>query len=86
MDKKPITPKSWDEFRDSGLAWFINQTLHVFGWTICFVTDDAGKAISCHPARTMYRGFTDADQEEGYVKVTHYLKENIQELDEEVNL
>ena len=26
-----VNEKEWKEFRESGLLWFINQTLHVFG-------------------------------------------------------
>ena len=29
-----INRKSWEEFRNSGLLWWINKTLHMFGWAI----------------------------------------------------
>jgi len=27
-----LTRKTGKEFRESGLLWFINSTLHLFGW------------------------------------------------------
>jgi hypothetical protein len=27
---------SWKEFRDSGMLWFVNRLLHVFGLSIVF--------------------------------------------------
>ena len=29
-----VTKKSWKQFKNSGLLWFINTILHVFGWAI----------------------------------------------------
>ena len=29
-----INKKTWEEFRDSGLLWFVNTILHMFGWGI----------------------------------------------------
>lgn len=87
VEKSPINPKTWDEFRASGLAWFVNTTLHLFGWVLVFEIDDkSGKVTSCYPARCVFRGFDEKSNDEGYAKVTKYLKENIQEIDEEVNL
>jgi len=35
-----IRKKTWEEFRDTGLFWFINMILHAFGWAIVLVKDD----------------------------------------------
>ncbi len=39
-----------------------------------------------YPARVKFRGFDQKSTSEGYEKITKYLKENIKELDEEVNI
>lgn len=76
--------KSWQEFKDSGLLWFINNILHLFGWVLCFnIVDDEIKEV--YPARTNFRGFSEKSNTEGYRKVTEYLNNNIQELMNDVS-
>ena len=29
-----VKKKTWQEFRKTGLLWFINTILHAFGWAI----------------------------------------------------
>lgn len=70
---------SWQEFRDSGLLWFINMILHTFGWAICVEIDNF-KVIAVYPKRVIYRGFSQQSNSDGYLKVTKYLKDNIDEL------
>jgi hypothetical protein len=78
-----VTKKEWKEFRESGLLLFINQVLHVFGWALVFEID--GEEIkSVYPARVKFRGFDNGDVSESYTKITEYLKDNINELHEEV--
>jgi hypothetical protein len=36
--KNMVVEKSWDEFRNSGLLWWINMILHTFGWAIAVDT------------------------------------------------
>jgi len=71
-----LTRKTGKEFRDSGLLWFINSTLHLFGWAIVWNPDND----EIYPARVKYRGFDEKNVTEGYIKVSNYLKENIDEL------
>ena len=40
-----VTKKTWQEFRDSGLLWWINMILHTFGWSIVFEISKRGKII-----------------------------------------
>lgn len=77
-----IEEKSWREFRDIGLFWFINTVLHMFGWALVYETDGAdSKAVSrVYPARTKYRGFSEDINSDGYRKVSMYLKQNIEEI------
>jgi hypothetical protein len=51
----PITEKTWDEFRDTGLLVMINCFLQIFGW--CIVVEiESGKVTRVFPARTSFRG------------------------------
>ena len=74
-----VEKKSWEEFREIGLLWFINTILHMFGWAICYEIDNE-KIINVYPARVKFRGFDNKTTSEGYEKVTEYLKENIDDL------
>jgi len=82
-----VDERSWKEFRDSGLFWFVNQTLHVFGWSLVAdieVEPDGKQTIHrVYPARVKFRGFTEEVNTEGYKKVSKYLKDNIDELEKE---
>ena len=49
-----VIRKEWEEFRKSGLLWFINMMLHVFGWAIVYEYENE-KITSVYPARTNSR-------------------------------
>lgn len=74
-----IKQKSWKEFKDSGMLWWINQALHIFGWAIVFEIED-NEIKNVYPARVKFRGFSEATQERGYINVSKYMKENAKEL------
>jgi len=76
-----IDRKTGKEFRESGLLWLINTTLHVFGWAIVWNQD----TDEMYPARVKFRGFDEKNNTKGYINVTKYLQENIKELTEEAN-
>ena len=78
-----VDKKSWKEFRESGLLWWVNMILHTFGWAIVVVINDEGEITEAYPARVKYRGFSEADNTEGYAKVSGYLKSNIDVLETE---
>lgn len=71
-----IERKTGKEFRESGLLWFINTTLHMFDWALVW---DTG-TDEIYPARVKFRGFDEKNNTEGYIKVGTYLKENIDEI------
>lgn len=74
-----VTKKTWAEFRATGLLLFINQILHVFGWAICFeIENDQVKNV--YPARVKFRGFNNKDVGESYIKISEYMKDNVDEL------
>ena len=74
-----VDTKTWDEFRNSGLLWFINTILHTFGWAIVFEIEDE-KVTNVYPARVKFRGFDEKSNTEGYSKISMYLDENSKEL------
>ena len=74
-----VDTKTWDEFRNSGLLWFINTILHTFGWAIVFEIENE-KVINVYPARVKFRGFDEKSNTEGYIKISAYLDENSKEL------
>lgn len=79
-----VTRKAWEEFRASGLLWFINQTLHLFGWAIVVeVNNETNEIINAYPARVKFRGFDEKSNTEGYIKLSEYLKSNIEQLEHE---
>lgn len=86
-DNKPmVIKKTWEEFRACGLLWWINTILHMFGWAIVVNVDtETEKIAEAYPARVRFRGFGEKDVEDGYRKVTAYLKENTNDLLEEAN-
>ena len=73
--------KSWQEFRNSGLFWWINMILHTFGWAIVVEQDNETKEIvQAYPARVSFRGFDNSSNTKGYIKVSQYMKENADKL------
>ena len=74
-----VTKKSWKEFRDSGLSWWINMVLHTFGWAIVYEFDE-DVITQVYPARVTFRGFDPELNDLGYSRVTQYLNENCSEL------
>lgn len=72
-DTPTVTRMSWECFRDNGLLWWVNRVLHLLGWAIV-VKMDGKKVIDAYPARVRYRGFDQASEEEGFRKVTRFMK------------
>ena len=77
-----VIKKSWEEFRSTGLLWWINMILHTFGWAICYEFDD-GKIVEAYPARVKYRGFDVEFNDKGCRNVSKYLEENAETLKKE---
>jgi len=82
-----ITKKDWSEFRSTGLVTIINQILHIFGWSIVFeINIETDEIISVFPARVKFRGFDNQDTTEAYRKISKYMLENANELNNESNI
>lgn len=73
-----IEERTWKEFRDAKMLWFVNMILHAFGWVIVTQYDDGVEKV--FPARTKYRGFGTETNDEGYLGLSKYMAENAQEL------
>lgn len=77
--------KTWKDFRECGLLWWINMILHTFGWSIVCDVEDDGTITNAYPARVKFRGFPEKSNTEGYQKVSKHLLENITEIVRESN-
>lgn len=74
-----VNKKTWEEFRNSGMLFWINQLLHTFGWAIVFDIDN-NKIIDVYPARVKFRGFGEKQIEQGYKDISKFMAENADEL------
>ena len=74
-----VDRKTWKEFRETGLLWFINMILHMFGWSIV-VSLDKDEIVEVYPARVKFRGFDEDINTNGYKKVSKYMFENVEQL------
>ena len=83
LEKKMINKKTGKEFYDAGMLWWINMILHTFGWAICYESEEDGTIVDVYPIRMRFRGFSQKVNTDGYIKVSKYLKDNIEELIEE---
>lgn len=77
-----IRRKTWNEFQESGLLWFVNMILHAFGWAIIF--ERVGNTLNVYPARVSYRGFDEDTNTNRYMKLAEYMKDNAEEVLHEV--
>lgn len=73
-----VEPRTWKEFQEIGLLWWINRSLHLFGWAI--VIEEVNGSINVYPARVQYRGFAPESEDRGFKRVTKYLSESSDEL------
>lgn len=72
-DKQMVVKQSWEKFRESGLLWWINMNLHIFGWSIIFELGENGKITKVYPARVRFRGFDQKTNTDNYKKVGNYM-------------
>lgn len=74
-----IERKTWEEFRNCKMLWWINMILHTFGWAITVDMED-GRVVNAYPARVKYRGFDEQNNSDGYIGVSEFMKDNAEEL------
>lgn len=93
MDPETTTPEpvkppnlvevSWEEFASAGLFWWINRTLHLFGWALVREMDSDepdAKVLRVYPARCRFRGFSEEVETDGFKRLTAHLQANVSEL------
>ena len=51
--------KTWEEFIDSGMLWWVNRIIHTFGWSIVVAEGNDGLIANAYPRRTTWLGFSD---------------------------
>jgi hypothetical protein len=76
-----LRKKTWDTFRETGQLWLVNRSLHLFGWAIVVEVDDTTHAVTgAYPARVKWRGFSPASEEQGFRRVTAFMKDAVKDL------
>lgn len=75
MNNEMYEKKTWREFQNNGLLWFINMILHVFGWAIMYEIEN-NEVVSAYPARVKFRGFSEESNTRGYKNLNKYMKDN----------
>jgi len=88
-----LSEQTWEQFRETGLLWWINRTLHLFGWVIvCELNSDLAsdrngeQVLRVYPARCRYRGFREESEDRGFRKLSRYLKDVVTQLIEDCEL
>lgn len=80
-----IERKTWKEFRECTMLWWINRILHTFGWAIVLEFGADNEIVTAYPARVKFRGFNEEDEATGFIGVSKYMKENSEFLYKEAN-
>lgn len=73
-DEKPIVCMDVKEFRKSGLLWFVNMQLHAFGVALSVDIDEEGNETNLKPNHTIFRGFSEECNSEGYKKLSNFMR------------
>lgn len=81
-ENKYIKVISGQDFKESGMLWFINSILHVFGMAIAWDPD----TDTIQPVITKFRGFGEKFNDQGYRALTEYMRDNSIELMPDVTL
>ncbi len=79
-----VEHRTWSEFGSTGLLWAANSILHWFGWVLVMDVNEAGDVLDCFPARTGWRGFSEAANEQGITKLTRWMRSAVPALITEV--
>ncbi len=84
-EKEMIEKRSWAEFQDAGLFWWVNRVLHLFGWALVVETDK-GEITNVYPARCRFRGFSGDVEDRGFQRLTKHLSERWSEIEGDVDV
>jgi hypothetical protein len=69
-----IERKTWAEFREAKLLWWINRILHTFGWAIVVEMQADGTISDAYPAKVDFRGFSEKSEEAGFEEIAKLIK------------
>lgn len=71
-----VEPRTWEEFRESGLLWWVNRALHLFGWALCFeYPTQLHGDLKVYPARVDFKGFAPEVEKAQFANLEKHLKE-----------
>ena len=73
--KQMVFKKTWKEFQDAKLLWWVNRLLHTFGWCLVYEQLPDGTVMNVYPAKTKYRGFPIAVETEGFKGIAKLIRE-----------
>lgn len=79
-----VDRRSWREFQESGLLWWVNRSLHLFGWAIAMEVRDDGEPVAVYPVRISCRGFDASAEADGFRRLTDHMAAESLELAREV--
>lgn len=80
-----IERKTWGEFRETKMLWWINRILHTFGWAIVVNIATDGTISEVYPARVSFRGFNEDSESAGFAGVSQYMVDNAEQLNKEAH-
>lgn len=75
MTEPKMKRTTWEEFYQSGMLWWINTMLHIFGWSIVVETNREDEAVDAWPSRTEWRGFPKVTNDTNYERIDRFLHE-----------
>lgn len=82
INKDIVEEKSWDDFRSTGLLWWVNRILDLFGWVIIIEYDiKTGALNKVYPALRNVRGFSEKCEERGFSQLSKYITTHPERLD-----
>lgn len=79
-----VDRKTWEEFRNSKLLWWVNRSLHLFGWAIVCTLEEDGTISEVYPARVKFRGFSPEIEESNFILLSEYIAKNSEEFYSEI--
>ena len=73
IEKEVAWQVPWTFLEETGILWYINTVISVYGVCIVIKRDKNGKRPRAVPIRTRFRGFADVVNDQEIVKLTRYI-------------
>jgi hypothetical protein len=72
-----VKQEELEEFLKSGLLWWINRQLHLFGWAIFIAKDkETEEIVGLYPQKTDFREFSEKIEQDGFAVLGEYIKKS----------